>query len=293
MLGASILGLVSIAVILMTSQLLHTEKQEGENRFAQQKESYRLATIRYGAIERNFVQDARALGLPYNVIQQAIDGLSQKVNFRRDLQPGDKYVISYQPERGELLAIRLHTRRKQLSVVRYKNPNGGIEYFDQSGNALSAPIADYPLRYSRISSYFSKSRFHPVLRKYMPHNGVDFVAPLGTPISSVSAGRVLVAGYRRGSGYMVKVRHGAGVVSSYLHLQRIEKGIRRGVFVEKGDVIGRLGQSGTTTGPHLHYSISKNGRYVDPLQFTINTQKKIAEPPLQYITEHLRALPQV
>jgi murein DD-endopeptidase MepM/ murein hydrolase activator NlpD len=122
------------------------------------------------------------------------------------------------------------------------------------------------VRFSRISSQFSKSRFHPVLKRRRAHNGVDFAAPIGTPVRSVADGVIVSAGYAGGSGNMVKIKHGARWQTAYLHLHRISKGIRKGLKVTRGQVIGSVGKTGLATGPHLHYSLYDRGRYVDPMK---------------------------
>jgi len=112
------------------------------------------------------------------------------------------------------------------------------------------------------------SRFHPILKRRRPHRAVDFAAPSGTPVRSIGAGTILFAGRRGGLGRHIRVDHGNGLVSTYSHLRSIRRGIRRGVRVERGQMIGRVGQSGLATGPHLHFAVYRRGRYINPLKLT-------------------------
>jgi murein DD-endopeptidase MepM/ murein hydrolase activator NlpD len=135
----------------------------------------------------------------------------------------------------------------------------------------------YPLEFTRISSVFTRSRFHPILKVKRPHLGVDFAAPLGTPVRAVAPGKVVSAGYRRDAGYYVKIAHKRPFATSYSHLKRIAKGIRRGRWVEVGEVIGFLGSTGWSTGPHLHYALYKGRRYINPLAF--DNRQLVGDPP--------------
>jgi len=123
-----------------------------------------------------------------------------------------------------------------------------------------------PLNYRRISSRFSYRRFHPIFKKYRPHLGVDYAAPRGTPVVASGDGVVTYAGWRRGFGKLVEIRHPNGFVTTYGHLSRIARKIRPGVRVKQKELIGYVGSTGTSTGPHLDYRVKANGRYVNPLR---------------------------
>ena len=142
----------------------------------------------------------------------------------------------------------------------------GTEYFDEYGNSLRKTFLKAPLKFSRISSRFSYSRLHPVLKYRRPHLGVDYAAPRGTPVQSVGSGVVVKAGYSGGAGHMIKVRHNSNYTTAYLHLSRYAKGITAGAKVEQGQIIGYVGSTGLSTGPHLDFRFYKNGVPVDPLK---------------------------
>jgi len=149
-------------------------------------------------------------------------------------------------------------------------------YFDSRGNSLRKAFLKAPLQYSRVSSRFSASRLHPILRIRRPHHGVDYAAPVGTPVHAVGDGRVTQASYDSGSGRIVKIVHNSVYSTAYLHLSRFGAGISPGVYVKQGDVIGYVGSSGLSTGPHLDFRFYMNGSPVDPL--------KVESPPVEPIS---------
>lgn len=161
-----------------------------------------------------------------------------------------------------------------------------MSFFDQEGNSLRRAFLKAPLRYSRISSGFSHSRMHPILRIRRPHHGVDYAAPVGTPVYAIGDGRVIETSYSAGAGRMVRIRHNSVYTSAYLHLRNFEPGIRPDVWVQQGDIIGYVGSTGLSTGPHLDFRIWRNGHPVDPLT--------IESPPVEPVNEeNLEAFNQV
>ncbi|MDA3823299.1 MAG: peptidoglycan DD-metalloendopeptidase family protein [Bacteroidales bacterium] len=151
-------------------------------------------------------------------------------------------------------------------------------FFDEEGNSLRKAFLKAPLRFSRISSRFSNSRMHPVLKIRRPHHGVDYAAPTGTPVQTVGDGQVFAKGYqRRGGGNYIKIKHNGVYSTTYMHLSKFGKGINMGTYVKQGDVIGYVGATGLATGPHLDFRFYKNGQAIDPL--------KVKAPPVEPILE--------
>lgn len=146
-------------------------------------------------------------------------------------------------------------------------------YYDETGKNLKKAFLKAPLKYSRISSKFSNSRMHPVLKIRRPHHGVDYAAPVGTPVSAVGDGKVIETGYKGGAGNMVKIKHNSTYTTAYLHLSKYGKGIKSGAYVKQGDIIGYVGSTGLSSGPHLDFRFYKNGKPVDPL--------KVESPPAE------------
>lgn len=141
-----------------------------------------------------------------------------------------------------------------------------FEYFDLEGNSLRKAFLKAPLDFFRITSRFSNARFHPILKRYRAHHGVDYAAPVGTPVKSIGAGTVIAKGYMGGGGNTLKVKHNSVYTTSYMHLSRYAKGIQVGSRVEQGQVIGYVGSTGLSTGPHLDFRVYKNGQAINPLQ---------------------------
>jgi murein DD-endopeptidase MepM/ murein hydrolase activator NlpD len=150
-------------------------------------------------------------------------------------------------------------------------------FFDENGNSLRKAFLKAPLRYSRISSRFSNSRLHPILKIRRPHHGIDYAAPVGTPVHAIGDGVVIYKDYTKGAGYMLKLKHNSVYTSGYMHLNKYGKGIVKGAYVKQGDIIGYVGSTGLSTGPHLDFRFYKNGAPIDPL--------KVKSPPVDPVHE--------
>ena len=150
-------------------------------------------------------------------------------------------------------------------------------FYDSDGNSLRKAFLKAPLQFSRVSSRFSSGRLHPILRIRRPHYGVDYAAPVGTPVHAIGDGRVTRAGFENGSGRMVRIVHNSVYSTAYLHLSRFGPGINAGAIVKQGDIIGYVGSSGLSTGPHLDFRFYRNGSPVDPL--------KVEAPPVEPVSE--------
>jgi murein DD-endopeptidase MepM/ murein hydrolase activator NlpD len=160
------------------------------------------------------------------------------------------------------------------------------EFFDDKGKSLRKAFLKAPLRFSRISSKFSNSRLHPILKIRRPHHGVDYAAPLGTPVQSIGDGKVIKCSYEGGAGHMVKIRHNSIYTTAYLHLSRYGKGIKTGTYVKQGDIIGYVGSSGLSTGPHLDFRFYKNNVPVDPLRVEAPSVDPVREEHMErYLLE--------
>ncbi len=154
---------------------------------------------------------------------------------------------------------------KRVTAIYFEDSEGGTGYYDENGRSLRRTLLRSPLRYRRISSYFSKGRYHPILKKYRPHHGIDYAAPTGTPVESAGSGRVTFAGWKRGYGNFVTIKHNNSFETSYGHFSRIKKGIKKGVKVAQAQVIGYVGSTGISTGPHLHYEVRRGKKLINPL----------------------------
>jgi len=220
-----------------------------------------------------FVAAARA-GMNDRTTMNLVDIFAWDIDFARDLRPGDRFRVLVQERfdrQGKLFdsviqAAEFVNRGHIFRAVRYTFPGGRVEYFTPKGKSMRKTYLKAPVKFTRISSRFTLRRMHPILGYTRAHRGVDYAAPTGTPIHVVGDGRVVYAGWKGGYGRFVLVRHTDGIHSTaYAHMSRYAHGIKRGVRVHQGQVIGYVGMSGLATGPHLHFEFRVRGRAVNPL----------------------------
>ncbi|MCF6169472.1 MAG: peptidoglycan DD-metalloendopeptidase family protein [Bacteroidales bacterium] len=206
------------------------------------------------------------------------------------LQKGDRYKAVFDEFYvegeyigfGRIKAARFYHSNKNQYAFYFEQDSKG-DYFDEEGNSLQRTFLKAPLRFSRISSGFSNSRMHPVLKIRRPHHGVDYAAPSGTPVYTVGDGVVVKKGYqKRGGGNYVKVKHNGTYSTTYMHLKGFAKGIKAGKAVKQGDLLGYVGRTGLATGPHLDFRFYRNGKAVNPL--------KVESPPSKPIDPAFRPL---
>ena len=210
------------------------------------------------------------------------DVLQWDLDFNRDLRLGDTFDVLYEVEFvdgvyesiGVIHALIYENAGRQMEAFRFGEDGG---YYDAEGRPLKKLFLRSPMRYSRVTSGLSRRRFHPVLKTYRPHYGGDYGAPTGTPARVTSNGVVSFAGWDRGGGKTVKVRHPNNYLTAYLHLSRFAKGISPGRRVAQGDVIGYVGSTGLATGPHLDYRVQQNGKWINPLALKSDPAPPIPE----------------
>ena len=196
------------------------------------------------------------------------------IDFASDIQRGDRFEIVFEKVLregvyggyGEILGAIVHNNGRRLSAVRFVGADGKAGYYDEKGRSLVRTFLRAPLDIAaRITSGFNKRRLHPVLGTYRPHLAIDYGAPYGTKVVSVAEGTVVSAGWAGGGGKQVRIKHAGGYESYYLHLSAFGPGLRPGARVSQGQFIGRVGATGTATGPHLDYRLKKNGVWINPL----------------------------
>ena len=188
------------------------------------------------------------------------------------IQSGDEFKVYFEEKYikeekigiGRILAAEFIHKGVKLYAFYFEEQDNYGDYFDEKGNTLRKAFLSAPLKFSRISSKFSTRRKHPVTGRWKGHFGTDYAAPKGTPIMSTADGSIVRASYTKNNGNYVKVRHNKTYTTQYLHMSKIKKGIRKGVFVKQGDVIGYVGSTGLATGPHVCYRFWKNNKQVDP-----------------------------
>jgi murein DD-endopeptidase MepM/ murein hydrolase activator NlpD len=216
-----------------------------------------------------------ASGETIQLAMSLADIFSGQIDFESDLRPGDTFEVLLEKSTregqfagyGPILGARFSADGHDHQAFRWSSPETArAAYYDASGHSLKRFMLRTPLKFEpRITSGFSVSRLHPVFRTYRAHLGIDYGAPVGAPVVAVSSGTVVSAGWAGGGGNQVRLRHSGGYETYYLHLSSFGPGIRAGVHVDQGQMIGRVGATGTATGPHLDYRLKRNGVFVNPL----------------------------
>lgn len=246
--------------------------QDSLHIYKEEKEIQTVERVLAGTITSSLYVAMAEAGCSPGLINHFADVYSWKVNFAA-IQPGDQFKLIFEEHLlegepigyGDVKAAYFEHNGEPMYAIRYgEGKHAG--YYDQDGKSMKKAFLKEPLEYTRISSRFSKKRFHPVQKRYKAHLGTDFAAPYGTPIRSVGEGVVLEAAYTRGNGKYVKIQHDKTYTTQYLHMSKFAKGIRKGARVGMGQTIGYVGSSGLATGPHLCYRFWKNGKQVDALR---------------------------
>jgi murein DD-endopeptidase MepM/ murein hydrolase activator NlpD len=226
---------------------------------------------------------------PYYDIQKAtgskalaqifVNGFKNSLNFRRDLRKGDKLVMIYDQKYRFGQAFSMPTLQVAMIEMRGKKHsiylNSDERYYDEKGAQVEGFLLSRPVKNARISSKFTKRRYHPILKRYRAHLGIDYAARRGTPIMAAGSGKVIFAGRTRGYGNLTKIRHSDGYMTLYAHQKSFRRGIKRGKYVKQGQIIGYVGTTGLSTGPHLHFGLYKNGRAINPARVVRVTTKKL------------------
>ncbi len=209
-----------------------------------------------------------------------------QIDFLTECREGDTFNILVEKQYrgdfyrwGKILAAQYEGELlSKYTAILFEDPTGHIDYYTEEGKSLRKAFLRAPLNYKYISSYFSKNRLHPILRIWRPHLAIDYAAPTGTPVSTIGDGTVIYVGWESGYGNYIKIRHPNNYVSDYGHLSRFAKGLIKGQKVKQGEIIGYVGSTGLSTGPHLDFSISKNGKKADflklklPAAFSVDPQ---------------------
>ena len=244
------------------SVAVHEGQREVEIR--RKKSSATISTSLWGAI-----MEAE---LPYSLASEMEDIYQWTVDFF-GIQQGDCFTVIYDEKFIDTLSVgvgriwgaKFTHRGKDIYAIPFEQ-GGKLQYWEEDGGSLRKQLLKAPLKFTRISSKFSHARFHPVLKKYRPHHGVDYAAPVGTPVRAVADGTVTKKSYDKAAGNMLKIKHPGNLSSGYLHLRGFAKGIKVGARVSQGQIIGYVGSTGRSTGPHLDFRLWKGSTPINPLK---------------------------
>ena len=268
-------------LIFQTSKLdgLHIvrEKEDVFKAAPLQKQIEIRSAFAVGLVGNTLYGSAKKAGLSDKLILRLGDIFGWKLDLSHDISSGDAFLVIYEQEYidgekvrdGDILAAELMNRGKTYRALAFRDEKRQLRYYTPEGQSLKQAFMRNPVHFSRISSHFTSSRWHPVLGVKRPHRGVDYAAPRGTPIKASGDGIVEFKGRKSGYGNTVIINHGRGYTTLYAHMSRFKKGLRKGAKVAQGNVIGYVGRTGLATGPHLHYEFRINGVHKNPITVTL------------------------
>jgi len=243
-----------------------------------------------GHIESSLFQAGQAAGLSDNIIMELANIFGWDVDFALDIRKGDSFNLMYEQNYldgeklsdGRILAAEFVNQGKTYRAVLFTDPEGNSQYYSADGHSMRKAFLRSPVDFRRISSKFQRERFHPVLGRKRPHQGVDYAAATGTPIKAAGDGKVIFRGRKGGYGNTIVLQHGSHISTLYAHMSKFRKGVTTGTRVKQGQIIGYVGMTGLATGPHLHYEFRINGVHRNPLTVKLPD----AEPvPAKYKAE--------
>ena len=257
-------NLVDYVVFAFVGDSVAVREGQREVEIRRKKSSATISTSLWGAI-----MEAE---LPYSLASEMEDIYQWTVDFF-GIQQGDCFTVIYDEKFIDTLSVgvgriwgaKFTHRGKDIYAIPFEQ-GGKLQYWEEDGGSLRKQLLKAPLKFTRISSKFSHARFHPVLKKYRPHHGVDYAAPVGTPVRAVADGTVTKKSYDKAAGNMLKIKHPGNLSSGYLHLRGFAKGIKVGARVSQGQIIGYVGSTGRSTGPHLDFRLWKGSTPINPLK---------------------------
>ena len=236
-------------------------------------------------IENSIYMDAVAMGAPDKVIIQFANIYEYSVDFQRDIQPGDEFEMFFEVARdnhgnivkaGDLMYTSFSPRGKKMDYYLFEDAKGRENFYDKDGKTAKRKLRATPINGARLSSSYGKRR-HPILGYRKMHSGVDFAAPTGTPIMAAGSGTVEMAGRNGGYGNYIRIRHTDGYKTAYAHLSKFARGVRKGKYVTQDQIIGYVGSTGRSTGPHLHYEVHLHGKKINPRRLSQLSGKPLSK----------------
>jgi len=247
-----------------------------------------------GAVETSLFEDGRKAGIQSALLSQLADIFTWDIDIEKEIHQGDTFKILYEQRsrKGQetkstlrILAAELINAGQKLTAIYFEKQRGQGNYYNLEGRSLARSFLRFPLEFTSITSHFTESRFHPILKTNLPHTGVDFAAQRGTPVRAVGDGVISEAGWNGSYGKAIDIKHDSTYMSRYAHLDSFAVGIRDGAAVTKGQIIGYVGSTGRSTGPHLHFELYKDQQFINPLSVDFPAEDSI-EPSLQKIFEN-------
>ena len=244
-----------------------------------------IACFISGEIRSTLYETLIELGETPNLVYRFADVFAWEIDFVTETQKMDSFYVLLEKTYCDsqfigyqnILATCYNGDIGLYYGIYYKDPNGHEDYYNLKGESLRKALLKSPLKFSYISSYFTERRFHPILKVWRPHHGLDYSAPTGTPVSAIGNGIVTYKGWRGGYGNLVEIKHMNNFKTRYGHLSKFAKGLYKGKKVKMGELIGYVGSTGLSTGPHLHFELHKNGVPINPLKVNIPRAPSVAK----------------
>lgn len=283
---------------LRTLSVARDESGEGFRTDMHEREVHKQHYVRDAEIEVSVFGSAAKAGIPQAVVSEAIRIYSWHVDFQRDIRQGDRLQVMYEQyetedgikvKTGNVVYAKLTVAGVDIPIYRYEMGDGRVDYFLESGKSIRKTLMKTPIDGARMSSGYGMRR-HPIQGYNKMHKGIDFAAPTGTPIYAAGDGVVEMAGRKGGYGNYLRIRHNSQLKTAYAHLSRFAKGMSSGKRVRQGEVIGYVGSTGASTGPHLHYEVLVNGAHVNPRGLNLPTGEILEAQQLRLFQAHVREI---
>ncbi len=278
--------LLTLRYFYGNGEQLQVEKNNDAFELSEQSaEGNKRILVGSGVINTSLFAAVDKADLPNSIASQIIDIFSSSIDFHRDLRKGDRFTVVYEStqdesgkiQAGHVLAVEFFNKEKSMRAVYFQPPGDEGSYYTPEGESLNKPFLMAPLKFSRISSGFTHARYHPILKRWRAHRGIDYAAPTGTPVMATANGVVEFKGWQKGYGNLIVLKHDAQYSSAYGHLSGFNKNLQRGGRIKQGDIIGFVGSTGMATGPHLHYELRINGVQHDPSKIVMPAAQPISK----------------
>lgn len=275
--------LAAVEYPLSSDEVVVVEKQDDGFKASTKPIPYQIQNVTAeGIISSSLFATAQDAGIEDKVTIELADVFSSDIDFATDIREGDSFSVVYEKRlldgkdvgAGNILAARFTNDEKNYTAFRYND-----KFYNEKGEAMTRQFLKSPLNYARISSGFSYKRTNPVTKRVTPHRAIDYAASAGTPVIATADGKVTIAGSKGDLGVTVEIKHG-NYLTQYAHLSSIAKGIKKGVDLAQGDIVGYVGSTGISTGPHLQYAVFKNGSPINPLTTDFSRGESLKESEL-------------
>lgn len=283
-------GLKELYYQLSETKRLHISRSEdgfSSNIIQDEIETRHLSVT--GSINNSLFLAGKKAGISDSLIMQMVEIFSYDIDFALDIRQGDQFELIYNEyfangaalkKPGTILAARFTNKNKSYTALRFEH-SGKVGYFSPEGRSNKKAFIRTPVNFSRISSHFNPKRKHPILHTIRAHRGVDYASPKGTTVKSTGSGKIQFIGRKGGYGKVIIVKHSGGYSTLYAHLSKFKKGLKRGKIVKQGEPIGYVGQTGSATGPHLHYEFRVKGKHKNPLTVALPNASPLRGQRLQ------------